>query len=76
MKLRIRSPMTGNRKIVDQKDRLLTLRGVAELDQVSERTVRRAINAGLLDVIRVGVGGRLVRIHPNAHRPYRRAWER
>ncbi|AXC51054.1 DNA-binding protein [Paracoccus suum] len=55
---------------------LLTVKQVAELDSCSEKTVRRAIDAGLLDAMRVGVSGRLLRIHPDAHRAYRRAWDR
>jgi len=54
--------------------RLLTVKEVAAADNVSEKTVRRAIVAGLLDVIRVGPGGRLIRIHPDAHAAYRRAY--
>ncbi|MCV2867426.1 helix-turn-helix domain-containing protein [Defluviimonas sp. WL0002] len=50
---------------------LLTVKQVAELDQCSEKTVRRAIAAGLLEVSRVGPGGRLVRIDPAAHAAYR-----
>ena len=53
--------------------RLKTVRDVANEDQVSEKTVRRAIAAGLLDVIRVGPGKRLIRIHPDAHAAYRRS---
>jgi len=52
---------------------LLTIRDVAELDGCSVKTVRRAIAAGLLEVIRIGPGGRLLRIEPAAHRAYRRA---
>jgi excisionase family DNA binding protein len=52
--------------------KLLTVHEVAELDGCSEKTVRRAIDAGLLDVVRVGPAGRLVRIEPSAHRAYRR----
>lgn len=52
--------------------RLKTVKEVALEDNVSEKTVRRAIDAGLLDVIRVGPGGRLIRIHPDAHTAYRR----
>ncbi|QEP30631.1 helix-turn-helix domain-containing protein [Pukyongiella litopenaei] len=52
---------------------LKTVRDVAAEDQVSEKSVRRAIAAGLLDVIRVGPGKRLIRIHPDAHAAYRRA---
>lgn len=52
--------------------RLKTVKEVALEDNVSEKTVRRAISAGLLEVIRVGPGGRLIRIHPEAHTAYRR----
>lgn len=52
---------------------LLTVGDIAHLDNVSEKTVRRAIAAGLLDIIRVGPGKRLIRIHPDAHVAYRRA---
>lgn len=55
-----------------QPPRLKTVKEVALEDNVSEKTVRRAIDAGLLDVIRVAPGGRLIRIHPDAHTAYRR----
>ncbi len=51
---------------------LMTVKDVAHEDQTSEKTVRRAIAAGLLEVIRVGPCGRLIRIHPEAHAAYRR----
>ena len=50
---------------------LLTVRQVAALDGCSEKTVRRAIAAGLLAAIRIGPGGRLLRITREAHRAYR-----
>lgn len=50
---------------------LLTIREIAELDGCSIKTVRRAIAAGLLEVIRIGPGGRLIRIDPAAHAAYR-----
>lgn len=50
---------------------LLTVKQVAELDQCSEKTVRRAIAAGLLEVRRMGPGARLLRIDPAAHAAYR-----
>lgn len=53
--------------------KLLSVKDVAELDNCSEKTVRRAIAAGLLEVIRVGPGGRLIRIDPAAHAAYRQA---
>ncbi|WP_209506702.1 MULTISPECIES: helix-turn-helix domain-containing protein [unclassified Ruegeria] len=56
-----------------QTRKLLTVKDVAELDNCSEKTVRRAIAAGLLEVIRVGPGGRLIRIDPAAHAAYRQA---
>lgn len=50
---------------------LLTVKDVAVLDNCSEKTVRRAIASGLLQAIRVGPGGRLLRIDPAAHAAYR-----
>lgn len=66
-------PNTIPSKPIATSSRLKTVRDVAAEDQVSEKTVRRAIEAGLLDVIRVGPGKRLIRIHPDAHTAYRRA---
>lgn len=57
----------------DKPRTLLTVKDVAELDACSEKTVRRAIAAGLLEVIRVGPGGHLLRIDPAAHAAYRQA---
>jgi len=50
---------------------LLTIRQVADLDGTSEKTVRRAIAAGKLDIVRIGPTGRLIRVHPAAHAAYR-----
>ena len=66
--------MSPKSKIVSP-EQLLTVTQVAELDNCSEKTVRRAIDAGLLDVVRLGPGGRLVRIEPAAHRAYRQAYK-
>jgi len=66
-------PNTPPSKPIAAPSRLKTVRDVAAEDQVSEKSVRRAIAAGLLDVIRVGPGKRLIRIHPDAHAAYRRA---
>lgn len=52
---------------------LLTIKEIAELDRCSEKTVRRAIKAGLLSVLRIGPGGRLLRIPRDAHEAYRRS---
>ena len=52
---------------------LLTGRQVAALDGCSEKTVRRAVTAGLPVAIRIDPGGRLLRITPGAHRAYRLA---
>ena len=45
---------------------------VAELDGCSARTVRRAIAAGLLEVLRIGPAARTIRISKAAHDRYRR----
>ena len=50
---------------------LLTVRQVAALDSCCEKTVYRAIKAGLLSVVRVGPGGKLIRISKAAHMAYR-----
>ena len=60
-------------KKTDQPRHLMTVKEVAALDGCSEKTVRRAIAAGLLEVVRVGPGGRLIRIDPAAHAAYRAA---
>lgn len=65
-------PPKTHRKI-DAPRTLLTVKDVAELDSCSEKTVRRAIAAGLLEAVRVGPGGRLLRIDPAAHAAYRAA---
>ena len=59
------------RKTTQPNFPLKTVKDVAREDNVSEKTVRRAIEAGLLEVIRVGPSGRLLRIHPDAHAAYR-----
>lgn len=66
--------MPKNRKTTAEAEaQLLTIRDVAALDQVCDKTVRRAIEQGRLEVLRVGPMGRLIRIHPSAHAAYRRA---
>lgn len=60
-------------KKTDQPRQLMTVKKVAELDGCSEKTVHRAIAKGLLEVIRLGPGGRLIRIDPAAHAAYRAA---
>jgi len=60
-------------KMIHKPRTLLTVRQVAELDTCSEKTVRRAISAGLLEALRVGPSGRLLRIDPAAHAAYRQA---
>ena len=52
-------------------ERLLTVLEVAALDRCSTRTVRRAIKAGLLEAVRIGSGGRSIRISQAAHAAYR-----
>lgn len=65
-------PQNPNKK-TDQPRQLMTIKKVAELDDCSVKTVHRAISAGLLEVIRLGPGGRLIRIDPAAHAAYRAA---
>lgn len=50
---------------------LMTIAQVAKQDGCSEKTVRRAITAGLLEVIRIGPGGRAIRASVEAHLLYR-----
>lgn len=50
---------------------LMTVRQVATLDSCSEKTVYRAIKAGLLPVVRIGPGGKLIRITKAGHMAYR-----
>ena len=64
---------TVNNKTTKMPRTLLTVKQVAELDNCSEKTVRRAISAGLLEALRVGPGGRLLRVDPAAHAAYRQA---
>jgi excisionase family DNA binding protein len=65
-------PQTTPKK-TDQPRHLMTVKDVAAADNCSEKTVHRAIKAGLLEVVRVGPGGRLIRIDPAAHAAYRAA---
>jgi excisionase family DNA binding protein len=62
-----------NAQLADDGRTLMTVRQVAALDCCSEKTVRRAITSGLLQAIRVGASGRLLRISQAAHRAYRQA---
>lgn len=64
--------MVKTRKRTEPDAPLKTVKQVALEDNVSEKTVRRAIAAGLLEVLRIGPGGRLIRIHPAQHDAYRR----
>ena len=65
--------MSRTNRQIEKKDELLTVADVAELDRCSEKTVRRAIAAGLLVAMRIGPGGRLLRISRQAHAAYRLA---
>ena len=68
-----RKPISQSKMMGCKNDQqLMTVRQVAMLDNCSEKTVRRAITAGLLEATRVGPGGRLLRIHPAAHECYRK----
>ena len=71
-----KAPNTSRKPVkrdLPDEERMLTVRDVAELDSCSEKTVRRAIAAGLLEATRVGPGSRLWRITRRAHAQYRRA---
>lgn len=52
-------------------DRLYTVAEIARLDGCSTRTVRRSIAMSLLDALRIGPGGRCLRITQAAHQRYR-----
>ena len=58
-------------KPADQPRTFLTVKQVAAYEQCSEKTVRRAIAAGVLKAIHTGPKGRLVRIDPVAFAAYR-----
>lgn len=64
--------MTKSKTQIGTDDVYLTVQEVAELDRCSEKTVRRAIAAGLLQAVRIGPGGRLIRVSRKAHEAYRR----
>ena len=55
---------------------LKTVSQVALEDSVSEKTVRRAIAAGLLPVLRVGPAKHTIRIHLEARAAYRHLLKR
>ena len=55
------------------EESLLTIKDVAGLDKCSEKTVRRAIEAGRLEALRLGPDGKLLRITRAAHERYRNA---
>ena len=50
---------------------LFTVSDIARQDSCSEKTVRRAIDCGLLQVVRIGPSGRAIRITHEAHMLYR-----
>ena len=62
-----------NLKPADVDSTLLTVQEVAELDRCSVKTVRRAIDAGILQALRIGPGDRLLRVTKDAHAAYRKA---
>lgn len=67
---------SANRKsrLPHEDDVLMTVKDVAERDQCCEKTVRRAIDAGILPVVRIGANGRLIRIRKSDHAAYRSAF--
>ena len=63
----------GTTRMNEASDHLLTVKQVAERDRCSEKTIRRAITAGLLRALRIGPSGRLLRIRRADHEAYRRS---
>lgn len=63
----------GAKSTICGEQPLFTIKEIAALDGVSEKTVRRAIKSGQLIAIRIGPGGRLLRISRQAHAAYRMA---
>lgn len=57
----------------DAEGALLTVQEIATLDRCSVKTVRRSIETGLLQALRVGPGGRLLRVTQASHANYRKA---
>lgn len=68
-----KTPRKPAKRDLPDELRTLTVQEVAKLDSCSEKTVRRAIAAGLLEATRVGPGKRLWRITHRALAQYRRA---
>lgn len=64
--------MTTLPKRPPQNDPLFTVSEIAERDRCSEKTVRRSIAAGYLEVLRIGPSGRSIRVSQQAHERYRR----
>lgn len=50
--------------------RALTMQDVADRDQCNVKTVRRAIELGLLEATRIGPSGRSIRITEDAYARY------
>lgn len=74
MQMKNKRPKTQSKPVhqsIPNEERTLTVAEVAELDRCSEKTVRRAIAAGLLEATRIGPGNRLLRITPAAFAKYR-----
>ena len=58
------------RPTVGKTGRRLTMQDVATRDQCSVKSVRRAIEAGLLEATRIGPTGRSIRISEDAYARY------
>jgi len=58
------------RPLLGKAERLLTIQDVAARDQCNVKTVRRAIEAGLLEATRIGPSGRSIRITEEAYSRY------
>ena len=58
------------RPLAGKSERFLTIQDVATRDQCSVKSVRRAIEMGLLEATRIGPSGRAIRISEVAYARY------
>ena len=57
--------------LIQAETPLMTIPDIAQLERTSVRTTRRAIKAGLIEVIRIGPKGHLIRVTQEAYQAYR-----
>jgi excisionase family DNA binding protein len=66
-----RPPIPTPRLFAGKTDPMLTLKEVAERDHCAVKTVKRAIDQGLLEAVRIGPTGRAIRVPEDAYARYR-----